>query len=179
MRNTISRQFVKNACTCAVYNNGKVHEEIVFVPYGFNTEASAEKYIRKNADLNGKLAAVIRIEKIASLFGMEESEFISKAKAVDARTKETRGFISKTVKGYAGTLVYMNKADHTIGKMEVVFSENKKLDVLAKKLAPVDTFGITIENVHEVEQLYVMSEVDFIANARPMKDHQHYYNMEE
>lgn len=175
MRDTITRQFVKNLCKCAVYNGKEVIDTTVFIPYGFNDEKSAEKYIRKNSTLiDGKLVFVKSVEKIAALFGMSESDFISKGKQVDARSKETRGFVSKTVKGFKGNLVYMDKATYQTGKKEVFFSENKKLDQLAKKLADDGTIGITIESIQEVERLYVMSESDFLTYARPMVDHQHY-----
>ena len=174
MRDTITRQFVKNACVCAVYNGKDIIDEAVVIPYGFNDEKSAEKYIRKNNSVNGKLVYVKSVNKIAALYGMSESDFVSKAKLVDARSKETRGFVSKTVKGFKGNLVYMHKATYQTGKKEVFFSENKKLDKLAKDMADNGTIGITIEDVEEVERLYVMPEADFISCARPMIDHQHY-----
>lgn len=174
MRDTISRQFVKNACLCAVYNGKDIVDETVFIPYGFNNEKSAEKYIRNNNSVNGKLVYVKSVEKVSALYGMSERDFVSKAKLVDARSKETRGFVSKTVKGYKGNLVYMDKATYQTGKKEVFFSENKKLDKLAKDMADDGTIGITIEDVEEVERLYVMPEADFITYARPMVDYQHY-----
>ena len=176
MRNTITRSFVKNACTCIVYKDGKTHEEIIVVPYGYNDTESADKYIRRKVSLDGKLVLVKSIEKTSALFGMDESQFIKLAKIVPERNKETRDFISKTVIGKVGTLVYMDKEYKVHHDKEVFVDVKRKLDVQAKELAPADCIGITIENIHDTEALYVLDESTFIANARPMRDHQHYIN---
>ena len=173
MRDTITRTFVKNVCLCAVYTDGKLHNESVTIPYGYNSEESAEKYIRKNIQLGGKLASVIVIEKSETLYGMPEADFISLAKIVDARSKETRDFVTKTVIGKIGTLVYMD-SERNIKEMSVRVDSKRNLDKQARELAPNGCKGITIENVQDSEALYVMDEATFIANARPMIDHQHY-----
>ena len=173
MRNTITRSFVKNLCKCIVYKDNKTHEETVVIPYGFNTDFSAEKYIRKNNLVDGKLAAVIHIEKVSALYGMDESDFIKLGKRVDERTKETRNCITKTVNGLVGTLVYMD-AKHNIQYMSVRVQKGVNLDKQARALAPNGCKGITIENIKEDACLYTMDEATFIKNARPMRDHQHY-----
>ena len=173
MRDTITRTFVKNVCLCAVYAGGKINMESVTIPYGYNSEESAEKYIRKNVQLNGKLASVVAIKKSESMYGMSEADFVSLAKVVDARSKETRDFVTKTVVGKIGTLVYMD-SERNIKEMPVRVDSKRKLDKQARELAPKGCKGITIENVQDSEALYVMDEATFIKNARPMIDHQHY-----
>lgn len=174
MRDTITRTFMKNVCLCAVYADGKIHNESVTIPYGYNSEESAEKYIRRNVQLNGKLASVLSVEKSESLYGMSESDFVNLAKVVDARSKGTRDCVTKTVVGKAGTLVYMDKEYNVHRDKEVFVDPKRKIDVQAKAMSPVGCIGITIENIHDTEALYVMDEATFIANARPMIDHQHY-----
>lgn len=173
MRDTITRTFLKNVCLCAVYADGKIHDESVTIPYGYNSEESAEKYIRKNVQLNGKLASVLSVEKSETLYGMSEADFVSLAKVVDARSKETRDCITKTVVGKIGTLVYMD-SERNIKEMPVRVDSKRNLDKQARELAPNGCKGITIENIKDSEALYVMDEATFIANARPMIDHQHY-----
>lgn len=173
MRNTISRTFVKNACTCVIYANGKMSEQLVIIPADFNTEEKAEKYIRKNVQLDGKLASVDKIEKSEQLRGMDESKFIQLAKVVDGRSKETRDFVSKNVTALFGTLVYMDK-ERKLHEQLVRVDGKRNLDKQARELAPNDCKGITIENVHEQSALYVMDENTFIENSKPMIDHQHY-----
>lgn len=175
MRNTITRSFVKNACTCIVYNDGKTHSEVLFVPFGYNTTDAAEKYIRKNMTIDGKLVMVEGIEKTSTLFGMDESEFIKLAKVVPERSKETRDCITKTVIGKSGTLIYMDEK-RTIHEKVVFVNARRDLDKQARELAPKGCKGITIENIHDTEALYVLDEATFIENARPMRDHQHYIN---
>lgn len=176
MRNTITRSFVKNSCACIVYKDGKTHDEVIVIPYGFNDIDAADKYIRRKVSIDGKLVLVKSIEKTSALFGMDESQFIKLAKIVPERSKETRDFISKTVIGKAGTLVYMDKEYVVHRDMEVFVDAKRKLDVQAKELAPADCIGITVENIHETQALYVLDEQTFIENARPMRDHQHYIN---
>ena len=174
MRNTITRTFNRNICTCALYKDGKITEAKVTVPYGFNTPESAERFIRKNTDLDGaKLAAVDNIETVSDLFGMDETTFIEKAKIVDERSKDTRNCITKTVVGNIGTLIYMN-AERKVCEKQVSVDIKRKLDKQAKELAPDGCIGITIENIKERTALYAMTEAEFIKYARPMKDHQHY-----
>lgn len=173
MRNTITRTFVKNVCTCIVYANGKMSEQFVIIPADFNTDEKAEKYIRKNVQLDGKLASVDKIEKSEQLRGMDESMFMQLAKVVDARSKDTRDCITKNVTALFGTLVYMDK-ERKLHEQLVRVNGKRNLDKQARELAPNDCKGITIENVHEQSALYVMDEKTFIENSKPMIDHQHY-----
>lgn len=175
MRNTITRTFNKNVCTCVVYANGKTHESVVTIPVGFDTEESAERYIRKNVQLDGKLAAVVSIEKVGALYGMDESDFIKLASIVDERSKDTRNCITKTVVGKVGTLVYMD-SERNIHEMLVRVDSKRNLDKQARELAPDGCKGIDIEDIHDSSALYAIDEATFIKNARPMSDHQHYIN---
>ena len=174
MRNTITRSFNKIAAACTLYRDKAIIDDTVLIPYLFNTVELAEKYIRKNNLItDGKLVEVVSVAKVSALYGMEESDFIAKAVKVDERSKETRGMISKTIVANEGTLLYMD-TQRKVNEMPVIVPKGAKLDKLARSLAPNGCKGITIENIHEVSALYVMSEEDFIANARPMVDHQHY-----
>lgn len=173
MRNTITRTFVKNVCTCVIYANGKMSEQLVTIPADFNTDEKAEKYIRKNVQLDGKLASVDKIKKSEQLRGMDESVFMQLAKVVDARSKDTRDCITKNVTALFGTLVYMDK-ERKLHEQLVRVNGKRNLDKQARELAPNDCKGITIENVHEQSALYVMDENTFIENSKPMSDHQHY-----
>lgn len=175
MRNTITRSFVKLSCDCIVYKDGKTVKEIVTIPYGYNTTDSAEKYIRKNVALDGKLVMVESVSKVSALYGMDESEFIKLAKVVTERSKETRDCITKTVNGRVGTLVYMDEKRAILEK-DVFIDPKRNLDKQARELAPKGCKGITIENIRDSEALYVLDERTFIENARPMSDHQHYIN---
>lgn len=173
MRNTITRSFNKVAASALVYRDGKITEAVFSLPYLFNTVELAEKYIRKNVNVDGKLVDVVFVEKVSALYGMDESDFIAHATRVDERSKETRGMISKTIVAFEGTLLYMDE-QRKVKEMLVLVPKGAKLDKLARSLAPNGCKGITIENVHEVSALYVMSEEDFINHAREMVDHQHY-----
>lgn len=173
MRNTITRTFNKNQASVLVYVDGKVTESVCLIPAGFNTVESAEKFIRKNVQLEGKLVTVAKVDKVSTLYGMEEDDFIKYAKQVDERSKETRGLITKTVNGLMGELVYMDK-DHAIKTIPVMVKKSDKLDKVAREKAPNGCFGITLENIKEVSTLYAMSESDFIKYAREMVDYQHY-----
>ena len=81
--------------------------------------------------------------------------------------------ISKTIVALEGTLLYMDE-QRKVKDMTVLVPKGAKLDKLARSLAPNGCKGITIENVHEVSALYVMSEEDFINHALEMVDYQHY-----
>lgn len=173
MRNTITRTFNKTLAKCLVYVDNSISERAVFIPYGFNTTELAERYIRKNVQLDEKLVDVISVETVSTLYGMDESDFITLATVVDERSKETRGMISKTVQGYIGTLLYMNEQRKVCEKL-VTFTKGEKLATVARENTPDGCKPIDIENIKETSALFVMSEEKFIANAREMTDHQHY-----
>ena len=174
MRDTITRSFNKIAAACTLYRDKKIVDETVLVPYLFNTVELAEKYIRKNNLItNGKLVEVVSVTKITALYGMDERDFIAKAKKVDARSKETRGTISKTVKAFTGKLLYMDEK-RSVKDTPVFFLKGDKFDTVGKNNTPEGGKYICIEEVQPIDVLCVMSEEDFIANARPMIDHQHY-----
>lgn len=182
MRNTVSRTFTKISATALVYVDGKVAEQVINIPYLYNTEELAAKYIRrhvKNGDaaelfnLTGKLIDVVSVKKLETLYGMDEQDFIKIAKPVDERSKETRGMVSKTIVGYVGTLLYMDEK-RNVCNTPVLITKGVKLDKIAKDNTPKGCYPITIENVKETETLFVVNEQTFIENAREMSDHQHY-----
>lgn len=173
MRNTITRSFNNINAHILVYLGGAINEKTVLIPAMFSTVELAEKYIRKNVNVDGKLVDVIKVEKVSALYGMDESAFIKKATLVTERSKDTRNMISKTVNGHIGTLLYMT-SDRAIKECLVVIPKGAKLDKVAKENTPDGCKPITIENIKESSSLYVMSIEDFLANAKPMLDHQHY-----
>lgn len=176
MRNTITRSFVKNSCTCTVYNNGKLSDEIVLIPCGYNDNAAAERYIKRHDLTNGKLVEVSKIDKLSELYGMEEADFIRLATVVDERNKTTRDSITKTIKSYAATLTYMT-ADRKIADIEIAIPASlgkREYNTYIHGITPNGGKPIEVKDKHEVEKIYALSESDFIANARPMVDHFHY-----
>ncbi len=175
MRNTITRTFIKNACTCTTFNNGALEESLVFIPVGYNDSESAERYIRRNNMTSGKLVEVSKIERVSELFGMDESKFIELAKPVNERDKTTRNAITKTVKTRVATLVYMT-AGRTIEETEIAIPNigKRELEAYIRNATPNGGKPIELTNAHDVEKLYAMSESDFIKNAKPMVDHFHY-----
>ena len=175
MRNIISRTFNTNFVTCLVYDNSKVVTAIVSVPVGFNTSEQAERYIRKNNLVSGKLISVESIEKVSATYGMEESTFIAHAKPFEERSKETRNLVTKNVTGLVGELLYMSE-NHTIERkvISVPKSYEKKLDAYARLAAQSFGKGITIENVKTITSLFGMTEQEFVKLGRPMKDNLHF-----
>lgn len=174
MRNTITRSFNKSAASALVYIDSKIENKVFNIPYLFNTPVLAEKYLRKHPEeVEGKLVEVVSVEKVSTLYGMDERDFIAYAKKVDARSKETRGTISKTVKACLGKLLYMDEK-RQVKDVPVFFLKGDKFDVVGKANTPKGGKYICIEEVEQVDVLCVMTEDEFIKNARPMSDHQHY-----
>lgn len=176
MRNTITRTFTTVYAESLVFEDGKVMTSYPIVPATCKDTASAEKYIRKHNLTSGKLISVEKLSTVEQLYGMEESDFIKYAHPVAARSKETRNMISKNVETLVGTLVYMDVATREIREREITIPANyeKRLDKYAQAVAEANEKGITIENVHKVAALYVISESDFIAHSKKMIDRQHY-----
>lgn len=176
MRNTITRTFVTVNADCLTFEDGKVMTSIVTLPATVKDVNAAEKYIRKNAMTAGKLISVEKLSTTEQLYGMEESDFLKFAYPVASRSKETRNMISKNVETLMGTLVFMDVASREIKERQVTIPANyeKRLDKYAQVIASPNEKGITIENVHKVASLYVISEADFIAHSKKMVDHQHY-----
>ena len=175
MKNIIIRTFNNYSANCLVYVDGKVVDSVVSIPDNCVTATSAEKYIRKTHSIVGNLIQVNSVNKNPLTYGMLESDFIKLATPVSERGKATRDKITKTVKAFSGTLVYMT-ADRAVHERQVVVpSDNQKeLEKLAKKLVNDGELGIIIDKLSPIESLYAMSETTFKANARLMKDYQHF-----
>lgn len=177
MRNTITRSFTTCLATCKVYENGALMDAMVNLPDFCTTTITAEKYIRKNPSaISGKLVEVTKIDKQATLYGMDESDFLKYAKPYEQRGKETRNMITKTVKGFTGDYLYMSTDTRELLKrtVSVPVDMSKKLDKFAKSIELDNEKAITIENLKPIEALYGMSESDFRKYGKKMVDHQHY-----
>ena len=177
MRNTITRTFSISLATCKVYENGALLDCIIPLPDSCSNTVAAEKYIRKNPSvISGKLVEVTELNKRTELYGMEESEFIAHAKPYEARSKDTRNLITKTVKGFIGEYLCMDSATRRLATRTVSVPSDMsgKLDKFAKSIEKDGEKAITIENLKPIESLYGMSEADFKKYSRKMVDHQHY-----
>ena len=177
MRNTITRTFVTVYAESLVFEDEKVMTSYPIVPATCKDITSAEKYIRKNPSIiSGKLVEVTELNKQTELYGMDESDFIRLAKPYEARSKDTRNLITKTVRGYIGDYLYMNTTARQLStrKVSVPTDMSAKLDKYAKSIEQENEKAITIENLNPVESLYGMSESDFRKYGKKMVDHQHY-----
>lgn len=177
MRNTITRTFTTNYASCIVYENGKLMDCVIALPDTCFLVGIAEKYIRKNPSIiSGKLVEVKAIEKKTILYGMDENDFISAAKVYDVRGKDTRGLITKTVKGFKGDYLYMDTVTRELKSRRIYIPADmeSKLDKYAKTIEADGEKAITIENLTVINTLYGMTEKEFQAMARKMIDHQHY-----
>ena len=176
MRNIITRSFVKNSCTATVYKDGKLSSAVFIIPCGYNDNDSAERYIRRNMSIDGKLVEVNAIEKLSALYGMEESEFINLATSVNERSKETRNAITKTIVTFKAKLVYMTP-DRKIEDITINLPQNmgkKEYSRFILAATPKDCKPIELTDKEEVSTLYALDEQTFIANAREMSDHSHF-----
>lgn len=174
MRNIISRSFDKNMVDTLCYDNGNIVQSVVFIPTGFATPEQAERYIRKNNLVSGKLISVEKITRISNTYGMEISTFLAHATPYDERSKDTRNLVTKNITSKVGELLYMT-SDYKLERTTVVIPDNtKNLDKYAQLKAPKGTKGVTIENIREITCLYGMTESDFIAHAKPMIDNNHF-----
>ncbi len=177
MRNTITRSFVKNLCTVTVYSGGNLSEKKIYIPCGYNDNSSAERYIRRNnLDIGGKLVEVNSIEKISSLYGMEESTFIKLARVVVERSKDTRNAITKTVISNSAIMVCMTGI-RTIEEVYITYPTNmgkKELASFIDTILPDGYKFIELTDIKKSEKLYALDEETFIKNAKPMSDHFHY-----
>lgn len=177
MRNTICRTFSTPIATCVIYNNGNLSECEVTLPASCTISTGAEKYIRKNPNvIAGKLVEVKSIRVDTVLYGMDEQTFIAHAKPYNARGKDTRLLITKTVKGFIGDYVYMSTDTRELLTREVSVPADmaNKLDKYAKSIELGNEKAILIENLKPIEALYGMTEAEFKHYAKRMVDHQHF-----
>ena len=142
-----------------------------FVPAAVNTTERAEKFLRKNnLPVGKKIILVNEVQKTEMLIGMYVDEFMEKATKVSERSKETRDCITKTVTVLAGTALYMNEKEEVKKAPVVVPTNCPNIDAYIRKNYKFDGAFIMAKDMHEVSELYSMSENDFIKNARPMKN---------
>lgn len=176
MRNTIVRTFNTTTAHCTVYIDGTISDSLITVPSDTITTEKAEKYIRKTNSCVGKLVSVDSLSKSSAIYGMEESDFIRLATRVPERGKATRNAITKTVCYFEADYIYMDTNTRAVSMRPVTvpLSAKEKLDKYGKSIEQENEKYISIENLHEVNALYAMSEGNFMRNARRMKDYQHY-----
>lgn len=169
----ISRTIVSNQASGLYFDPDKraIASFVLVLPAAISSAETAEKYIRKNpALLPGKLVTVENVERCEKLVGMTITDFVSNAKSADARSKETRGAISKTVISGKADALYMNAA-HEIKTQTVFFPASvTNIDAYIRKNVTFPGTFITAENIGTVEQLYYMDESTFISLAKPMKN---------
>lgn len=176
MRNTIVRTFNTTTAHCTVYIDGAISDSLITVPSDTITTGKAEKYIRKTNSCVGKLVSVDSLSKSSAIYGMEESDFIRLATRVPERGKATRNAITKTVCYFEADYIYMDTNTRAVSMRPVTvpLSAKEKLDKYGKSIEQENEKYISIENLHEVNALYAMSEGDFMRNGKRMKDYQHY-----
>ena len=142
------------------------------IPYTGNATED-EKILRDmkkdvKAD-NMELVKIISKEETEQLYAMSEADFIAKGEKVADR-QGTRGMITKTVKGLNVSVMVVWTDKETVTTEVIPYTgnatEDEKILRDMKKAVKADNMELVkIISKEETEQLYAMSEADFIANA--------------
>lgn len=169
----ISRTFVSSIVYYKAFDmeKGEIYDGEVFIPSQYDTTEKAEKFLRKNDILvKGKLVMVTDVQRSELLCGMYLDDFIANAEPVAERSKETRGTVTKTVQSCLATALYMAD-DQSVKATTITFPCGlANVDAYIRKTWKGPGVFITVKDVRTVESLYSMTENEFLALAKPMKN---------
>lgn len=170
----ISRTFVSSIVYYKAFDMDKaeLYDGETYIPAQYDSPEKAEKFLRKNGDIlvKGKLVMVSDVQRSELLCGMYLDDFIANAKPVSERSKETRGTVTKTVQSCLATALYMVD-DHFVKTTTINFPVGlNNVDAYVRKNWNGPGVFITVKDVRTVESLYSMTENEFLALAKPMKN---------
>ena len=166
MKDCITRTFTTAIATALVYVDGKIITSEFVIPCGMDT-AKAEKFLRKH-NPSEKIVTVEKVYTTSITRGMTEADFIANGKVFDARSKETRNLITKTVKGEIGTLLYMTP-DYKVERTAIHIRKGEKPEKVMRSVSlPEGCKPIDVIELRPVEFLIGMTEAEFLRYSRPM-----------
>ena len=148
-------------------------EKLGTVKQSFRGELEAKEVMKLCSNISGAIPCKVKsINVKETLYGMEEEKFITLGKAVDARSPETRGAITKEVASYIADVLMFNLSTMTPESVKRVLP--RKLDEkaafvwLSKHEKDENMKPVKLEKINEVKGLIYMSVDDFIKNSEIM-----------
>ena len=148
-------------------------EKLGNVKQTFRGELDAKEVMKLCGNISGAIPCKVKsITVTETLYGMEEETFVTLGKAVDARSPETRGAVTKEVATYIADVLVFNLSTMTPETAKRVLP--RKLDEkaafvwLSKHEKDDNLKPVKLEKINEVKGLIYMSVDDFIKNAEIM-----------
>ena len=123
--------------------------------------------IVKNWKFDGFIPCKIKsVRYDETLYGMEESKFVTLAKKVDTRSPETRGTITKEVSSFVAACMIFD--GEKVAEKHVALPKKMNVDEANKWCRKRYDSVIKVKSVGEVTGLYYMTVDDFISNSEVM-----------
>ena len=148
-------------------------EKLSNVKHTFHGELDAKDVMKLCGNIIGAIPCKVKsITVTETLYGMDEEKFITLGKAVDARSPETRGAVTKEVASYIADVLVFNLSTMTPETVKRVLP--RKLDEkaafvwLSKHEKDENLKPVKLEKINEVKGLIYMTVDDFIKNAEVM-----------
>lgn len=148
-------------------------EKLSNVKQSFRGELDAKEVMKLCGNISGAIPCKVKsITVTETLYALDEEKFITLGKAVDARSPETRGAITKEVSSYIADVLCFNLSTMTPESVKRVLP--RKLDEkaafawLSKHEKDESLKPVKLEKINEVKGLIYMTVDDFIKAAEIM-----------
>lgn len=165
----ITRTFTDTTITAKVFDN--TSDEITTICRVFHErielEDSKKKLSKVLAPEDFTILKVLAVDYDSKRKGMTEDDFMTFGEKVDARSKDTRGMVSKEIIGQQAICVTVNNDDFSVAQRSILLP--RKMDgEEAKRFINKRVVGYTVVKVltiEEVKELWVMPPETFLAHA--------------
>ena len=148
-------------------------EKLSTVKQSFRGELDSKEIMKLCSTIVGAIPCKVKsINVTETLYGIEEETFVTLGKAVDSRSPETRGAITKEVSTYIADVLVFNLSTMTPETVKRVlprkFDEKAAFAWVSKHEKDENLKPVKLEKISEVKGLIYMTVDDFIKNAEVM-----------
>lgn len=165
----ITRTFTNTTIKAKVFDNNTDEICTIERTYPDRVElADSKKKLTKDSTLAGvTVLKILAVDYDPQRKGMTEDDFMLYGQRVDARSKDTRGMVSKEIIGQQAVCVTVSNDDFAVSQRNILLP--RKMDSEeAKRFINKRTDRYTVVKVtaiEEVKELWVMPPETFLAHA--------------
>lgn len=165
----ITRTFTDTIITAKAFDNA--HDEITTIVRVFHERIeladSKKRLVKALASDEYTVLKILSVDYDSKRKGMTETDFMRYGERVDARSKDTRGMVSKEIIGQQAVCVAVNNDDFSVSAINVLLPrkmDNNEAKRFINKHNDRYTV-VKVDSIEEVKELWVMSPDTFLEHA--------------
>lgn len=165
----ITRTFTDTVITAKVFDS--IHDEITTITRVFHERVeladSKKKLVKVLAPEDYTILKVLAVDYDSKRKGMTENDFMLYGERVDARSKDTRGMVSKEIIGQQAVCVAVNNDDFSVSSVNVLLPRKMDSEEAKRYINKHnDRYTIVkVTSIEEVKELWVMPPETFLEHA--------------